>query len=218
MKDFAAARHNMVENQIRTNRVTDPRVIAAMEAIPRERFVPRRLESVAYVDEDMPLAPGRYLMEPLVLARLLQAARIGEGDVVLDIGCASGYSAALIGRLAATVVAVEGDAALNELAIGLLAELDVDNAAVVSGAVNEGYPRQAPYDAIIIDGAVEAIPEAITDQLGEDGRLVAVVTGGGPVGRATLVERLHGGFSRRTLFDAQVPLLPGFEVEHGFVF
>ena len=218
MKDFAAARHNMVENQIRTNRVTDPRVMAAMEAIPRERFVPRRLESVAYVDEDVPLAPGRYLMEPLVLARLLQAARIGGSDVVLDIGCASGYSAAVIGRLAATVVAVEGDAALNELATGLLAELDVDNAAVVSGAANEGYPRQAPYDAIVIDGAVEAIPEAIADQLGEGGRLVAVVTGGGPVGRATLVERLHGGFSRRTLFDAQVPPLPGFEVEHGFVF
>lgn len=218
MTDFAAIRHNMVESQIRTNKVTDARVLAALEAVPRELFVPKRLQGVAYVDEDLAIAPGRYLMEPMVLARLLQAAEIESDDVVLDIGCATGYAAAVLARLAATVVAVESDPTLAEDATARLAELDVDNVAVVEGPLEQGYATQGPYDAIVLEGGVDAVPETITGQLAEGGRLVAVVTGGSRVGKATLMLRVHGALSRRVLFDAATPLLPGFRIEPGFVF
>ncbi len=218
MTDYAAVRHNMVEKQIRTNKVRDSRVLQAMDEVPRELFVPKPLQGIAYVDEDLEVAPGRYLMEPLVLARLLQAAAITADDVVLDIGCASGYSSAVLARLAATVVALESDAELGERASTLLAELDADNAVVVAGPLEAGYPKQAPYDAIVIGGAVDEVPAAITDQLAEGGRLLAVVTGGSGVGKGTLFLRVHGGLSRRILFDAAVPPLPGFAVDRGFVF
>lgn len=218
MPDYATARHNMVENQIRTNRVSDERVLAAIAAVPRERFVPKRLQGNAYVDQDLALGDGRYLMEPMVFARLLQEAEIGAGDVVLDIGCGTGYSAAVLGKLAGTVVALESDAALAKEAVEALTELDVDNAAVVEGPLEGGYPRQAPYDVIVLGGAVDAVPAALTDQLVEGGRLVAVVNVAPSVGNIEVIHRLYGGLSRRQIFDAAVPTLPGFAAEHGFVF
>ncbi len=218
MPDYAIARLNMVENQIRPNRVTDERVLAAIAEVPRERFVPKRLHGNAYVDQDIALGNGRYLMEPVVFARLLQAAEIGPGDVVLDIGCGTGYSTAVLGKLAGTVVALESDAALAKEAIEALTELDVDNAAVVEGPLDEGYPRQAPYDVIVLGGSVDAVPDAITDQLVEGGRLVAVVNVAPSVGNIELIHRSHGGLSRRLLFDAAVPVLPGYAAELGFVF
>ncbi len=218
MPNYATARLNMVENQIRPNRVTDERLLAAIAEVPRERFVPKRLQGNAYVDQDLALGDGRYLMEPVVFARLLQAAAIGPGDVVLDIGCGTGYSAAVLGKLAGTVVALESDAALAEQAIEALTELDVDNAAVVEGPLDEGYPRQAPYDVIVLGGSVDAVPDAIADQLVEGGRLVAVVNVAPTVGNIEVIHRLRGGLSRRQLFDAAVPILPGFAAEHSFVF
>ena len=218
MPNYATARLNMVENQIRPNRVTDERLLAAIAEVPRERFVPKRLQGNAYVDQDLALGDGRYLMEPVVFARLLQAAAIGPGDVVLDIGCGTGYSAAVLGKLAGTVVALESDAALAEQAIDALTELDVDNAAVVEGPLDEGYPRQAPYDVIVLGGSVDAVPDAIADQLVEGGRLVAVVNVAPTVGNIEVIHRLRGGLSRRQLFDAAVPILPGFAAEHSFVF
>ncbi len=222
MPTYDAARANMVENQVRPNKVTDDRVLGAMAAIPRERFVPEKFAGVAYVDEDIAVSDGRYLMEPMVLARLLQAAAIEPGDVVLDIGCATGYSTAVLARLADTVVAVESDAELAETAIALMTELDADNTAVVTGEHSEGYVKQAPYDVIVIEGAVDEVPQALSDQLVEGGRLVAVVTGGDRgakrVGRATLLRRMNGVLSSRVLFDAAVPPLPGFTIDRGFVF
>jgi protein-L-isoaspartate(D-aspartate) O-methyltransferase len=218
MPDYATARLNMVENQIRPNRVSDERVLAAIAAVPRERFVPKRLHGNAYVDQDLALGNGRYLMEPVVFARLLQVAEIGAGDVVLDIGCGTGYSAAVLGKLAGTVVALESDAALAKQAIEALTELDVDNAAVVEGPLDGGYPRQAPYDVIVLGGAVDAVPAVLTDQLVEGGRLVAVVNVAPSVGNIEVIHRLYGGLSRRQIFDAAVPILPGFAAEHGFVF
>ena len=222
MPTYDAARANMVENQVRPNKVTDDRVLGAMAAIPRERFVPEKFAGVAYVDEDIAVSDGRFLMEPMVLARLLQAAAIEPGDVVLDIGCATGYSTAVLARLADTVVAVESDAELAETAIALMTELDADNTAVVTGEHSEGYAKQAPYDVIVVEGAVDEVPQALSDQLVEGGRLVAVVTGGDRgakrVGRATLLRRMNGVLSSRVLFDAAVPPLPGFAVERGFVF
>jgi protein-L-isoaspartate(D-aspartate) O-methyltransferase len=218
MVDFAAARWNMVESQLRTNRVTDLRVLDAFETVPRELFVPEPLRGIAYVDEDVALGGGRFVMEPRVLARLIQAAEPGPEDMALDLGCGSGYATAILSPLVATVVALEHDAALAEAANRTLNTLEIDNAVVVEGPLAEGYPKQAPYNVILLGGAVAEIPEAIADQLAEDGRLVAVVSAGPGLGRATLMRRDGGVISSRVLYDATLPVLPGFEAAPGFVF
>jgi protein-L-isoaspartate(D-aspartate) O-methyltransferase len=220
--DYATARFNMVESQLRTNKVSSDPLIAAFEAVPRERFLPERLRGIAYIDEDIPLGPpgmgGRHLMEPMVLARMLQAAAVQPGDVVLEIGSGSGYAAAILARLAATVVALESDPDLAKQANALLNELGVDNAIVVTGALTEGYPKQAPYNVILMSGAVSAVPRAISDQLADGGRLVAVVKQGAGLGRAVLMQRSGNHVAQRVLFDAATPFLPEFEAEPGFVF
>ena len=208
----------MVESQIRTNKVTDPRIIGAFEAVARESFVGEAQRGIAYIDEDLEVAPGRYLMEPMVLARLLQAAAPRSGDMALDIGVATGYSTAVLARLVQTVVGLECDRGLAEQANRTLNALDVDNAVVVEGALNGGYAKQAPYDVIIFQGAVCEVPQAMKAQLSDGGRLVAVICDIAGIGRGTLIQRSGDNFSARTLFDAATPLLPGFEREVGFVF
>lgn len=215
--DYAAVRKKMVDNQIRTNRVTDPLVISAMEELPREAFVPDALRGIAYVDEAVSLGQGRYLMEPLVLARLLQEAEVNSGDLVLHIGCCTGYGAAVLARLASTVVALESDAGLAVKATETLAELGIDTVAVVEGPLNDGYPKQAPYDVIVFGGSVAEIPDGILEQLAENGRLVAVV-GTHSVGRGTVITRHKGLLSRREVFDAGTPPLPGFTPAPTFAF
>ena len=216
--DYNAARHNMVESQLRTNKVTDHRLLDAFEELPREAFVPADLRGVAYVDEDIALAPERYLMEPMVLARLLQAAAVDPGDMVLEIGCGTGYAAALLARMAATVVALESDAALVQAANDTLSRLEIDNVVVVTGDLAEGYPKQAPYNVILISGAVTAVPDRICDQLADGGRLITVLRDGPGLGRAVLMHKSAGHVSRRYLFDAATPYLPGFVHDAGFVF
>lgn len=218
MIDYATARFNMVESQLRTNRVADRRVIGAFETVPRERFVPEHQKPVAYVDEDLKIGERRYLMEPMVLARLLEAAEIDRGDIALDVGCGLGYATALMARLAATVVALESDPRLAEQAEAALQAEGVDNAVVVTGPLEEGYRKQAPYNVILLNGAVAEVPKTVTDQLAEGGRLVTVVKQGQTMGRATLMERVAGVVSSRTLFDAATPWLEGFTREPGFVF
>lgn len=218
MTDYAAARLNMVEGQIRPNKVTNPALVTAMMTIPRELFVPKPLRGFAYVDEDVHIGNGRFMMEPMVLSRLLQEAGIGSNDVVLDLGCGTGYSTAILSRIAGTVVAVEEDAELAARATELLKELGIDNAAVVEGRPSEGYPAQAPYDVIVINGAVAKVPEAVLEQLGEGGRLVAVVSADGRLGQARLFQRIGGIVSGRVLFDASTPILRGFEPEAKFEF
>lgn len=217
MNKFSAVRQSMVAGQILPNRVTDARVVAAMAEVPRELFVPEGLRGVAYVDEDIEIAPGRYLMEPRVFARLIQGAAIAAGDMVLDVGCGRGYASAVLARLAATVVALENDEGLAAMAGETLAQLEIDNAVVVTGELAAGYPEQGPYDAIFVSGAVDEVPEALTAQLAEGGRLVAVIGCGG-AGRATLIARHEELLARRSLFDAALPPLPGFAIEPGFVF
>ena len=207
----------MVERQLRTNRVTDEAVLAAFEAVPRELFVPPYRRAVAYVDEDVEVASGRYLIEPMVLARLVQSASVGAGNVAMVIGCNLGYSAAVLSRLADTVVAIEQNPELAARANELLREFSADNVAVFQSPHAEGYPDQAPYDAIVIDGAVDHIPPALFDQLGEGGRLVAVRRSG-PIGAANLFLRVGDVISERTLFDAAIPILPGFERRAEFAF
>lgn len=217
MTDFAAARKQMVDSQLLPNRVTDARLIETMGAVARETFVPAALRGVAYVDDDLQVAPGRYIMEPMVFARLLQEAGVKKTDAVLDVGCATGYSAAILARLANVVVALEEDEALSEQASATLASADVVNAVAVTGRLSEGYAHQAPYDVIVLEGAVEHVPQRILDQLAEGGRLVAVIAGRG-IGKAVLFTRSGGVIGRRELFDASTPMLPGFALEAGFVF
>lgn len=218
MTDFAAARQNMVESQIRTNRVTDEALIAALRTVPREEFVPTAQRPVAYVDEDLAIGGGRYLMEPMVLARMIQEAEVGPHDIVLDIGCATGYSTAVLARLCETVVGLEADADLSEEANELLTEQGIGNAAVVTGEMNKGYAKQAPYDVIIVNGAIAEVPEKLGGQLADGGRLLAVVRPAGGVGRATIMLKSGQTLSGRPLFDASTPYLPGFEPEESFVF
>ena len=216
--DFAAARANMVDCQLRTNKVKDGRLLHAFETLPRELFLPESQRSVAYVDEDLPLAPGRYLIEPMVLARLLQAADITTDDLVLEIGGASGYASAVLSQLGATIVSLESDTALVAAAAQAHGEVGIDNVLLVEGPLERGYGKQAPYNVIVVNGAVSEIPQAITDQLADGGRLVTVVRAGAGTGQAVLVQRHGANISGRVLFDASTPLLPEFERTPGFVF
>ncbi|NFV80404.1 protein-L-isoaspartate O-methyltransferase family protein [Magnetospirillum aberrantis] len=216
--DYTAARINMVENQIRTNRVIDPAVTAALAEIPREVFVPKALRACAYVDEDLDVGGGRVLPEPLVVARLLIGAGVTPSDVVLCIGDATGYVAAVLSKLAQTVVSVECDAEWAARAGQSLSDLGIDNAAVVRGPLEQGYAAQAPYDVILFAGAVNEIPAGICRQLADGGRLVSVLSTVPGRGKGTLVVRVGDTFGRRVLFDLAAPLLPGFESKPKFVF
>lgn len=216
--NYAAARHNMVESQIRTNRVTDPRLIEALEEVPRERFVPTAFQGVAYVDGDISLGQGRALLEPMIIARLLQAAAVKDSDLVLDVGSATGYAAAVLARQASSVVALESDTALSAQAAATLNELGADNVVTVNAPLADGDAAHAPYDVIVLEGRVSRIPGELLNQLADGGRLVAVVTTESGAGRATLMLRIGNTFSQRLLFDARPAVLPGFEAAPEFMF
>ena len=219
INDFRAVRLAMVESQLRTNTVTHPGVLAAFIELPRERFVPAGLHDSAYVDEDIPLKPGRFLMEPLALARMLQLASIGPKDKALVIGAATGYATAAVALLAQSVVAVEADRELANQARANLAALHLANATVAEGPHDQGYKPGAPYDVILLDGAAVEIPRAVSDQLAEGGRLVAVLRARGDrVGQATVITRQSAALNRRTVFDSGTPYLPGFTPAPGFAF
>lgn len=215
--NFQAARKAMVDSQLRPNRLTDDRIANAMMSLPREQFLPKALSGVAYVDEDIPLGKGRYMMEPMVLGRLLQVAEIGPNDTILHVGCGTGYASAVMAMLAGTVVALESDEDLVARATDLLSEQQVANTAVVTGDLAAGLADQGPYDLVLIEGAVAEVPQALIDQIAEGGRLLAVVRGDG-VGVATLYRRENGVVGHRELFDAATPILPGFEPRKSFVF
>lgn len=220
MIDFAEMRRAMVDAQVRANDVTDLRIVAAMLETPREKFVPASLRNFAYIDDDLQVkqdGSARYLMEPMVLAKLLQAAAIGPDALVLDVGAATGYSTAVLARLAGQVVALEDDAELAAQGSRLLVELGALNAAYVQGPMTAGWSAEAPYDVILLNGSVAEMPPALLGQLKPGGRLVAVV-GQGRSGRATVYTNTPGGVGSRIAFDAAVPLLPGFEARPGFVF
>jgi protein-L-isoaspartate(D-aspartate) O-methyltransferase len=217
MFDTATARRLMVDGQVRTADVTNPDLLAAMLAVPRELFVPPSLSAQAYSDGDVTIAKGRALLKPMVLAKLIQAAQVGGSDRVLDVGCATGYSAAVLARLAGSVVALEEDASLAHRAQEALAATGAAAVAVVTGPLAAGWPASAPYNVILLNGATEVIPEALGKQLQPDGRL-ACIFGRAPAGRATIFRLIEGQLVGRPVFDATALVLPGFVAPPAFVF
>lgn len=218
MIDYERARRNMVECQIRTNDVTDARILDAMTLVAREVFVPVTARALAYLDKHLPVGDGtprRHLIEPNVLARLIQAAEIGPDDVVLDVGCATGYSSAIIARLAGSVVGLESDLALATEARRLLSE--VANVAVVSGPLEAGYAKEGPYDVILLEGAVEHIPSKLIEQMKVGSRIVAVL-GEGRAARAVVGLKGATDLSFRSVFEAALPPLLAAKQEPSFEF
>lgn len=221
MTDSKAQRINMVESQVRPSDVTDRRIIRAMLEVPREAFVPPALNALAYMDEAVPVTKRvdgravRALLAPRTLAKLVQLAEIGPDNKVLDVGCATGYSTAVLAKLAAKVVALEVDDALAARAAETLRQLHVDNAEVLRGALEGGAPDHAPFHAILLNGAAQLVPQGLLEQLVDGGRLVAVLAEGG-FGRAQLWRRSGKTFDARPAFDAGAEPLPGFSRAHEF--
>jgi protein-L-isoaspartate(D-aspartate) O-methyltransferase len=219
--DFSTARQKMVDCQVRPSDVTDIRIIDAMLAVPREAFVPEQQRAMAYLDLDLEVGGGasgkRFLIKPAVLAKMLQAAEITEADNVLVVGCATGYAAAVVAKLASQVTATESDSGLADKARDVLARLGCGNVTVHAAAAADGEPANAPYDVIVLDGATEITPNRVYRQLKEGGRLVGVFATTQPP-RAAIVTHSHGDFGHRALFDATVPVLPGLERVPAFVF
>ena len=220
MTDFAALRRTMVDGQVRTADVTDTRIQGAMLELPRERFFPEDKASLAYLDLDVPVsAPGRplrRLLKPMVLAKLIQIAEVAESDRVLDVGCATGYGAAVLARLAASVIGLEEDASLARQAEALTST-GMSGPRIVTGPLKEGWAGEGPYDVILVEGSIEIVPPALFDQLKDGGRLVCMF-GPGPAAKAMLYRRIEGELSGRPVFDAAAPPLPGFAKPLEFVF
>jgi protein-L-isoaspartate(D-aspartate) O-methyltransferase len=214
--DFSERRVKMVDGQVRTTDVTSAPLLDAMLSVPREAFVGAAQQDLAYIDEDIRISGGpngsgaRYLMEPSPLAKLLQLAEIGLGDSALDVGCGTGYAAAILSRMAKSVVALESDSALAETARSTLSTLGHDTVTVVVGPLPQGHPAKAPYDVIFVGGGVEEVPLTLLDQLAEGGRLVAV-EGRGNSGVARLFFKAGGVVTGRRAFNAAIKPLPGFE-------
>lgn len=221
MSDFATARQKMVDGQVRPSDVTDNRILDAMLAVPREAFVPVSQLALAYLDLDLDISDGksakRFLIKPVVIARMLQAAEIRPTDRVLVAGTATGYTAALVASLAGQVTATEIDPAQAAKAAEVLTRLGLSNVTFRTTAPADGDSANAPYDIVVLDGATEVMPEQLCRQLKEGGRLVGVFATAKPP-RAMIVTHNRGDFGHRALFDATVPVLPGFERLPAFIF
>lgn len=209
MPNFAQRRTMMVDTQVRPNDVTKYPVIAAMLHSPREAFVPDARRDVAYSGENLNIAPGRVLLEPRTLAKMIDALDLQPDDLVLDLGCGYGYCAHVLSQIAQAVVAVEGDPTMASEAESRLGQNGADNVVVVQARAETGAPAQGPYDAILIEGAIEVLPDAIADQLNEGGRIVALWQQNG-MGVAQLGRKNDGRIAWRYAFNAHAPVLPGF--------
>ncbi|MEO9825658.1 MAG: protein-L-isoaspartate O-methyltransferase [Paracoccaceae bacterium] len=215
MTDFARRRTTMVDTQVRPSDVTKFPIIDAMLTVAREDFVPADKRDAAYADAHIDLGDGRVVMDPRTLAKMLEAADIQPDELVLDVGAGLGYSSALAGRLGEAVIALEEDEDRVSAASGLLAEAGIDNAAAVHGTLSEGAAKHGPYDVILLQGAVEHMPEALTDQLKDGGRIAAIFAEGA-LGVMRVGYRIDGAMTWRFAFNAGAPVIPGFEARRAF--
>lgn len=216
---FNAARKAMVESQLRPNKVIDEQVITAFAEVPREAFLPKSLREIAYIDEDIILSGGRFVMEPMVLARLVQAMGLQRRSTLLVVGCGTGYGAAICSYLVNSVIAIESRANMVERAEQVLADLDISNVAVVKSKLAEGFPAEAPFDAILVEGALETVPSRLLDQLAPDGVLAGVWRPAGSAsGEASIWQASADSFVRTALFTAQIPGFEEFREKPKFVF
>ncbi|PZO74551.1 MAG: protein-L-isoaspartate O-methyltransferase [Mesorhizobium amorphae] len=215
--DFVGLRTKMVDGQVRTTDVTDTRILDAMGLVPRELFVEPARASLAYIDEDLPLGGGRFLMEPSPFAKLIQLLSLRSSDRVLVVGCATGYSLAVLAGIAGEVIGLESDKALVAKASETVGSLGLANARVVEGPLEKGLPNEAPFDAIFVEGAIETLPDALLAQLADGGRLTTV-EGLGNAGVARLYTMADGAAAGRRGFNAAVKPLPGFELRPVFQF
>jgi len=215
MSDYTARRTMMVDTQVRPSDVTKFPIIEAMLTVPREPFVPRSKREAAYLGETLPLGEGRVLLEPRTLAKMLDALDINSSELVLDLGCGMGYSAAVIARMAEAVVAVEESEALSQDAEETLSDVGADNVIYHHGSIAEGAPQHGPYDVIVVQGGVEALPDAIVGQLKEGGRIGCIFMEGA-LGSVRIGYKSQGEISWRFDFNAGAPVLPGFQRESSF--
>ena len=223
MINFEQARLNMINCQLRTNKVTHDGVLAAFENVAREEYVPKASKSIAYIDEDLAIGHGRYLMEPMILGRMLQSIDPNENDTALVVGAGTGYAASVLSKLVNVVVALEDSEELVNAMNDVFASQGDENAVAVKADLKQGYSKQAPYDLIVLGGAVSEIPDALLEQLAEKGRLIAVVQNKDArdkqfLGHVNLIEKHAGKCSGRVVFDANTPILPGFEATESFQF
>ena len=218
MPDFDRLRQTMVDTQLRTNKVRDERILDSMAEIPREKFTPRDVSSLAYLDEDIPIGPNRAMIEPMILARMIQATDLNSEEVVLDVASGTGYSAAVLGRIARVVVAVESDDEMVQKSSQQMVELGMDNVVVEKGPIEFGWSEQAPYDVILVNGSCGAVPETYFEQMSEGGRLCAIKKEENGIGSAWLWMKQNGTVSGRRLFDANIFDLPELKCEVGFSF
>ena len=217
MPDYAEQRFNMIASQVLASGVTDERILAALSKVERERFVPTVKRHIAYAEVPVEVVSGRYLTDPRNFALMLDAAEISREDKVLDVGCATGYSTAVLAQLAARVVGLEQDADLVRIAAEMMQTLNLNSAAIVQGALADGFRGEAPYDVIFVNGGVETVPPVLLAQLAQGGRLVAVVGKTGE-SRAMVYLNENGRIGHRMAFDASVPALADFRRPVGFVF
>lgn len=217
MIDYSAARVAMVDNQVRPSDVTSYPIIDAMLSVPRERFAPMAMRSVAYAGEHLALGEGRVMLDPRTFAKMIESVDAGPDDLILDVGCGLGYSTAVLARLGGAVIAVESDEAMAKSAAAALTELEAHNAVVVEGPLAEGAADHAPYNVIFVNGGVEEIPEALAEQLRDGGRM-AIIRMDGAYGRCEILTKTGGKLSAWRAFDAAAPVLEGFQATPVFEF
>ena len=217
--DFKIARKNMVENQIRANKVTSLNVINAFLDVPREKFVPDALQEISYVDEDIQLSRNRFMMKPMILARLFQSLNLKGNENILHVGSNSGYGSAILSRMWSSVISLESDKKLFETSIHTFSNMGFDNVVPLHGSMENGVEKEAPFDIIFIEGSIETEPKSLFGQLNENGKLIAIIRPANiKIGKAKLFFKISNEIGLENLFDAQVSKLSIFKSKTKFSF
>ena len=217
--DFKIARKNMVENQIRANKVTNLNVINAFLDVPREKFVPDALQEISYVDEDIQLSRNRFMMKPMILARLFQSLNLKGNENILHVGSNSGYGSAILSRMCSSVISLESDKKLFETSIHTFSNMGFDNVVPLHGSMENGVEKEAPFDIIFIEGSIETEPKSLFGQLNENGKLIAIIRPANiKIGKAKLFFKISNEIGIENLFDAQVSKLSIFKSKTKFSF